>query len=345
MIMNKRKIVRFKRSFKSPLLRFTLLIGVSFLGLTAAAVFPLIKKQDTIAGDKDIFDNSHYLFANSEGVSNNSVLCLNVNSGTVLEPLAPSFLIKGRTFGSLVEEEYFGKTEIQEYIVQEGDTLKLLSEKFNISLETLLLANELNKNSALKQGQKLLVLPVSGIMHIVSEGDSISELAQLYQVNAEDIIDFNELEDQNKICAGDILVIPGAQKPKVQPQYATVPLSNSYFICPIPAPCKITQGLHWFNAVDFGNGGCGEPVFAAAGGIVQRAGYLNDAGNYVRILHPNGVVTFYGHLSKITALVGEKVSQGQIIGYVGHTGITVPQGSEGCHLHFDVRFAVNPFAK
>ena len=63
------------------------------------------------------------------------------------------------------------------------------------------------------------------------------------------------------------------------------------------------------------------------------------------ILHPNGVVTYYGHLSKIIVSQGAKVYQGQIIGYMGYSGRTIPAGPAGCHLHFDVRFAQNPFSQ
>jgi murein DD-endopeptidase MepM/ murein hydrolase activator NlpD len=107
----------------------------------------------------------------------------------------------------------------------------------------------------------------------------------------------------------------------------------------------VTQGAHWFNAVDFANGNCGDPVFAAAGGEVQKVSYGTNSGNYVKIVHPNGAITTYGHLAKTMVAVGEKVSQGQIIGQIGYTGYTIPKGPEGCHLHFDVMFAENPFAR
>lgn len=290
---------------------------------------------------RNIFDESQYLF--SESSRPLALVDLNIVNSAVLEPVAPPFLISGKILASFVGDET--RREIEEYIVEEGDTLSSISQKFNISLETLLWANNLTSKSGLKKGQKLVILPVSGVLHLVRGGDTISEIAELYQVKAEDIIEINELEDAGRIAAGDFLIVPGGKKPKVVQQYAKVPLSQSYFMCPVPSPCRITQGLHWFNAVDFSNSKCGEPVFAAAGGTVQRTGYGSVSGYYVRILHPNGVVTFYGHLSKIAVQAGGPVYQGQIIGYIGHSGVTVPRGPDGCHLHFDVRFAENPFAK
>ncbi|MEK9153617.1 MAG: M23 family metallopeptidase, partial [Patescibacteria group bacterium] len=104
-----------------------------------------------------------------------------------------------------------------------------------------------------------------------------------------------------------------------------------------------TQGVDWFKGVDFSNGSCGGPVVAAAAGTAQKLGVDSVSGNYISIIHTNGVVTYYGHLSKFAVKAGQKVDQGQIIGYIGHTGLTIPAGEAGCHVHFDVRFAVNPF--
>lgn len=298
--------------------------------------------------ERNIFDSSQYLFPDQGKIAAGFDLSI-VDKG-VLEPMAPPFLIDGRVLGAMGEEGVIGAgalkpKEIIKYIVKKGDTLSSIAAQFDISLETLFWANNLGERSVLKIGQELSVLPVSGMLHIVRQGDTLSEIAELYQIKTEDIIDFNELGEEAKIYAGDILVAPHGKKPKIAAQYSQVPLSQSYFICPIPSPCRITQGLHWYNAIDFSNAKCGEPVFAAAGGAAQRVGYTSLGGNYVRILHPNGVVTYYGHLSRAAVAAGTKVYQGQIIGYVGYSGITVPAGPGGCHLHFDVRFAGNPFAK
>ena len=267
---------------------------------------------------------------------------LNIIEGSSLSSVAPPFLIEGKVLGALGELGL--RREIEEYVVEQGDTLSGIAAQFGISLETLLWVNELSEKSVITPGQKLIILPVSGILHIVKEGDTLSEICQIYQAKVNEVVDFNGLANEDDIFVGDLLIIPGGKIPKIQPDYVRVPLAENPFICPIPAPCRITQGLHWYNAVDFSNGKCGEPVFAAAGGTVQRTGYGSVSGYYVRILHPNGVVTFYGHLSKIIVSPGQKVFQGQIVGYVGYSGRTVPPGPAGCHLHFDVRFARNPFA-
>lgn len=257
---------------------------------------------------------------------------------------SPPVMVTPQILGAIIgEEKPEIKREIIEYTVQPGDTLSKIAKNFGISLNTLLWANDLNKNSKISIGQKLIILPVSGVMHFIQKGETLGEIAKTYKADIDKIISFNELSNQD-IFAGDILIIPdGVMPPKTYfpPQ---IPLASSYFICPIPSPCRITQGLHWYNAIDFSNRSCGEPVYSAAGGIVQRTGYDRISGNFIRIEHPNGVITGYGHLSKILVSPGQQVYQGEIIGYTGYSGYTIPAGPSGCHLHFEVRGARNPFA-
>jgi murein DD-endopeptidase MepM/ murein hydrolase activator NlpD len=79
------------------------------------------------------------------------------------------------------------------------------------------------------------------------------------------------------------------------------------------------------------SGDKGDPVFAAAAGTVQSAGWSGDYGNLVVITHEFGLVTRYAHLSKISVKPGSAVSRGQVIGQVGSTG-----RSTGPHLHYEV---------
>lgn len=76
----------------------------------------------------------------------------------------------------------------------------------------------------------------------------------------------------------------------------------------------------------------GTPIRAAGGGTVILAGWTGGYGNYTCIDHGGSVSTCYGHQSAIHVSVGQRVSQGQVIGLVGNTGY-----SFGAHLHFEVR--------
>jgi murein DD-endopeptidase MepM/ murein hydrolase activator NlpD len=79
------------------------------------------------------------------------------------------------------------------------------------------------------------------------------------------------------------------------------------------------------------SGDRGDPVFAAAEGTVQSAGWAGDYGNLVVVTHDFGLVTRYAHLSKILVKPGDVVRRGQTIGQIGSTG-----RSTGPHLHYEV---------
>ena len=275
----------------------------------------------------------------------------------VSPPNTLSFQVLGTLIGS--SEDSLGGNSLQaepdskdiiEYTAQSGDTFSSLSEEFGVSKETILWANDLTKNSALKVGQQLIILPVSGVLYHVQKGDTTGDIAKTYKADVSEIVTFNELSSEGDIYIGDILIIPDGVKPSpavaaVSPQ---IPLASSYFICPIASSCKITQGLHFFNAVDFSNGVCGSPIYAAASGQVLRIkyGYNSGAGNYLTIMHPNGVITMYGHLQAVLVAQGDNVSQGQMIALMGGQPGTPGAGrSTGCHLHFQVEGSKNPFAK
>jgi len=102
--------------------------------------------------------------------------------------------------------------------------------------------------------------------------------------------------------------------------------------------------LHFtrFHAgIDIG-AGWGSPIVAAADGEVVGAGWAGGYGREVQIAHGGGITSIYGHMSEIVAQPGSYVHAGQLIGYVGSSGL-----STGPHLHFEVRQGgtpVNPLA-
>lgn len=88
---------------------------------------------------------------------------------------------------------------------------------------------------------------------------------------------------------------------------------------------KMHTGVDWACAI-------GTPIIAAGNGTIEEEGHKGYYGNYIRIRHANGYQTAYGHMSRFGIFhVGDKVRQGQIIGYVGSTGL-----SSGPHVHFEV---------
>src|SRR6185312_266306 len=93
----------------------------------------------------------------------------------------------------------------------------------------------------------------------------------------------------------------------------------------------IYKTMHMHTGIDFA-APIGTPVYATGDGVIEKADNLEEGyGNHVVINHSFGYETLYGHLSRIACIVGEKVKRGQIIGYVGSTGL-----STGDHLHYEV---------
>ncbi len=249
---------------------------------------------------------------------------------------APHAVVNPQVLGSLSSSSQ--NKEIREYLIKEGDTISSLAEEFDISVETILWANDLSSSSIIKPGEELLILPTSGVLYMVKKGDTLSTIAQRYKGDVEEMVSYNSLESEEDIFVGDIILIPGGKEPKETPKISSAPIADSYFM--FPCEGEISQGLHgaFGNAIDIANK-CGKPVVAAAGGTVQRAGWITIGGQRVTILHSNGVVSYYGHLSAINVVPGQKVNRGEIIGYIGNTGYTI--GMTGCHLHFEVRGARN----
>lgn len=110
---------------------------------------------------------------------------------------------------------------------------------------------------------------------------------------------------------------------------------NTYITSPFGM--RFHPVLHYWklhDGTDFG-GGCGTPIRAAASGVVTDRYFNGGYGNRLFVSHGvidgSSITTVYNHLSKYKARVGERVSKGEVIGYVGTTGY-----STGCHLHFMV---------
>lgn len=228
------------------------------------------------------------------------------------------------------------------YKVQSGDNLSKIAANFGISLNTIYWANpNLNNRGQINVGQELVILPVSGVTHQVQEGDSLSSLAALYEVDPDYILKFNK-----KIIPGQNIIIPGAKPAKQLVAYskgANLPNLAGYFS--IPTTGWNWGRLHYSNAVDIANA-CGTPIYAAAEGLVVEevsSGWNHGYGNTVVIEHPNSVKTRYAHNQKNNVAVGQYVLQGDLIGFMGNTGNT--HGPTGCHIHFEVVGAQNPFAK
>jgi murein DD-endopeptidase MepM/ murein hydrolase activator NlpD len=202
----------------------------------------------------------------------------------------------------------------------------------------------------------LVILPISGVKHVVKNGGTIKDVADIYGADAREIALFNGLTEDAKLKAGDEIIVPHAEikhettetkttsKAKTITKAGTTNSSSistsGYFTNPAPGAI-LTQGVHGYNGVDLG-ASIGTPIYAAAAGSVitsKEGGWNGGYGSMIVISHSNGMQTLYGHLSQNVAATGQKVTKGQLIGYMGSTG-----KSTGSHLHFEVRGGKNPIA-
>ncbi|OEU96361.1 M23 family metallopeptidase [Streptomyces oceani] len=133
-------------------------------------------------------------------------------------------------------------------------------------------------------------------------------------------------------AASGCLIATAAVAPAVaQPNSANTQPASAAFAASCPTDAPISQGYHdGHDGVDLAND-IGTPIFAAGPGEVTESGPASGYGQWVRIKHPDGSVTEYGHMYERFVAVGDTVEGGQKIASMGNEG-----QSTGPHLHFEV---------
>lgn len=336
-------------------------VGVIFLVVlsTFASIEPLVARAGIFSMVNDLFVGANQQITEKAGNPQNMAL---LEAALNTDPTPPSlaqvddqivdesaFLASAGPMGTIadVATDTPSSDQISTYVVHDGDTIAAVAKMFGVSVNTILWANDLQKGQKLKEGQVLVILPISGIQHEVKKGETLDSIAKKYKGDKEDIVRFNGL-DSEKLTVGDVIIIPDGEI-SVTPSTkkgssgkggsGSWPSVSGYYMRPLAGGRK-TQGLHGNNGVDIASS-IGTPIFAAADGTVILAkdyGWNGGYGNYIVIKHGNGTQTLYGHLSAVKVSAGDRVTQGQTIGNMGSTG-----NSTGSHLHFEVRGARNPF--
>jgi murein DD-endopeptidase MepM/ murein hydrolase activator NlpD len=232
------------------------------------------------------------------------------------------------------------------YSIEEGDSLSTIAAEFGISVNTIIWANNINNSGLIKPGQEIVILPVSGVLHEAKEGESIDTIAALYGIPVDKLISFND----EKIKSGETVIVPNAKPIEaigsgISISQSNLPDANGYFIRPVDGGWNWGR-LHETGAIDIADA-CGTPILAAADGLVVSVGnpisWNSGYGGFIKIEHPNGTKTLYAHNSQNLVSVGDSIFQGEQIAKIGNTGRT--QGVTGCHVHFGITGAKNPFVK
>jgi murein DD-endopeptidase MepM/ murein hydrolase activator NlpD len=256
------------------------------------------------------------------------------------------------------------RLEVIKYVVQPGDTLFGIAEKYGLEPETVLWGNYdvlQDDPHRLKPGQELNIPPVDGAVHTWHEGEGLNGVAKYFGVTARDIIEWPgnnlppDLDPQNPdIEPGTLLMVPGGEReivtwsaPRItraNPAVASIlgpgacgsvydgPIGTGVFIWP--------TALHYISGYNYSSihpaidlaGRTGHAIFASDSGVVVYSGWNDWGYGYVVVLdHGNGWQTLYAHLSDINVGCGQAVFQGQVIAAMGSTG-----NSSGAHLHFEI---------
>jgi murein DD-endopeptidase MepM/ murein hydrolase activator NlpD len=234
-------------------------------------------------------------------------------------------------------------TQISLYTVRPGDNLSTIAEMFNVSVSTIMWANDISKASSIQPGQTLIILPVSGIKYTIKKGDTIRGIVASHKADLEEVLNYNGMSLNSTLVVGETIIIPDAELqisvPTKTVAGGSVPSYAGYYVRPIKIGVR-TQGVHGYNGVDLA-APIGTPIYASAAGRIIASvsgGWNGGYGSYIIISHGNGTQTLYAHNSKNFVALGQVVEKGEKIAAIGLTGKTT-----GPHVHFEIRGAKNPF--
>lgn len=245
------------------------------------------------------------------------------------------------TGDTLIQQIKIDPSGIITYVVQKGDTLSEIAEKFDVSVNTIRWENNLGKT--LKVGKELNILPVTGVRHTIKKGDTFASIAKTYDVEVEDIIIFNNIAD-TELSIDKKIIIPNGVKPaakvsktsstKASATLAKLSTSSGEYITPTAGMITSKMGSRngrYHYGIDYG-ASTGTPIVATRSGRVIKTTCGSGYGKCLVIKHDNGTQSLYAHASKLFVSTGTNVKQGQKIAAVGSTG-----RSTGPHLHFEIR--------
>ena len=224
------------------------------------------------------------------------------------------------------------------YRVRQGDMIGRIAEQFDVTQDTIISVNNIRSSRLLQIGTYLKIPTMPGILYTVKkDGETIDSVAEKYKVDVEKCSSVNHVALDTSLEAGTMIFVPDAQLDWVTRQE----INGDLFRKPIRARWYKSSSFGWraspfTGARSYHSGvdmACpmGTNIYAALPGKVTATGYNSTYGNYVIVAHHSGYKTLYGHMSAITCVSGQYVTQDTRIGRVGSTGM-----STGPHLHFTV---------
>lgn len=259
--------------------------------------------------------------------------------------------------------------ESQKYIVQEGDTIEKIAKQNKIGVEAFLISNSelTSKDNILYKGQEVSLAVPKPAVTVVAEYTQVEDKESEFSIEEkqdptmnvgdEEIIQNGEkgldrvtsrIEKTNgeisyvkntksvvlKPATNQIVLVGTRYQSNIGGRWWAWPTQSAYYISSgYGGRTHPKTGVYDFHqAIDI-YVGMWTQIYAANNGTVIKIGYDNSYGNHMIINHNNGYYTLYAHMASIARgiKVGSTVGRGQLIGYMGMTGVAT-----GPHLHFEV---------
>ncbi|OFW76784.1 MAG: hypothetical protein A2621_03165 [Alphaproteobacteria bacterium RIFCSPHIGHO2_01_FULL_41_14] len=248
----------------------------------------------------------------------------------------------------------------QEVVVQKGDSLFTISQKYAVPLPLIIEKNKIKPPFAIRPGQTLIL--VGPQVHIAQKGEDLHKIAQLHQVSLSTLGRQNKLLGDQPLQPGQPLILPASQN--LTPPSSLSSPKEEGFLPPLrrklssekhplllsQTPRRSGSKFEWpvkgqliskFGSKGQGlyNDGIniatteGTKVRAAENGMVVYSGNdIKSYGNLILVKHGGGWMSAYAHLDKAVIQKGQVVKRHEVIGHVGMSGlVTHPQ------LHFELR--------
>lgn len=264
---------------------------------------------------------------------------------------------------------YGEKQTGREYIVKAGDTIENVAFNNKVSPEELVISNQelTSTTNLLYPGQKLRIVETNPQISIVEESYLVEDIES--QFTTEERYDENVVIGQDKVIQngenglervaqrvrkvnGVINYVNPEGKTELKAPISKIIVKGTKYIpdvgsttswgWPTDSGWRLSSGYVWrtnpvsgrrelHGGLDISGTGYGSNIYATNNGRVKEAGYHYSYGNHVIIDHNNGYLTLYAHMSKINVKVGQVVARGDVIGYVGMTGVAT-----GPHVHYEI---------
>ncbi len=108
-------------------------------------------------------------------------------------------------------------SDVAVYEVQDGDTVGSIAKEFEVTSNTILWANDIDDPNMIRPGDKIFILPVTGVKHVVKKKDTVEKVAKKYKADKDKIIAFNNLPADGSLKEGEEIIIPDGEKEIVRP--------------------------------------------------------------------------------------------------------------------------------